>query len=431
MPNQIASLYMNLPVPVVGVDPGPQYAIDVDSCLTIIDQHTHLPGSGVLIVSNAININTDLTFNDNNLIDARSIRFDPQVTPIPAAGLDLGCIYEAGGDLYYNDGAGNQIRITQSGGVAGTPGSISNLTPPASVSYQAIDATFVFQSAVNTPANLDAASIVLRNLVANSKGLTLSPPNAMGADYTITLPSLPVTTLPVVIDNAGNMSASAITFAQLDPAVQEIIYTAPTVQTFLTGSGTYTAPVSPAPLYIRVIMTGGGGGAGGGGVGSGAGNGSTGTDSTFGTSLLLATGGVNSVGGTGGDPGTASLGTGPVGVALSGGSGGSGLLPTGASGGSNPLGGGAGGRAATVPGRVAAANTGAGGGGGGATAFGQFNSGGGGGSSGYVNAIIYTPSATYPYSVGTGGAGGSGAAGGGNGGAGADGIIIVEEYYGS
>ena len=215
MANEVNSIYMSLPVPVVGTDPGPQYAIDVNSCLTIIDQHSHLPGSGVPIVSDAISINADLAFNNNNLTSARAIRFQPQSAPIPATGADIGEIYEAGVDLYYNDGLGNQIRITQGGGIAGTPGSITGLAPPASVTYVSADETFVFQSDVNTPANLDAASIVLRNLVANSHGLTLSPPNAMGADYTITLPALPGSTLPVSISSTGTMSAAQITTAQI------------------------------------------------------------------------------------------------------------------------------------------------------------------------------------------------------------------------
>jgi pectin methylesterase-like acyl-CoA thioesterase len=84
----------------------------------------------------------------------------------------------------------------------GPTGSITGLTPPASVSYGF--GTFVFESNVNTPANLDAGSIILRNIVANSHGLTLSPPAAMSADYTLTLPSLPASKEPVTLDTSGN-----------------------------------------------------------------------------------------------------------------------------------------------------------------------------------------------------------------------------------
>lgn len=203
---------MNLPIPQVGTEQGPDYATDVNNCLTIVDGHDHTPGSGNQVTPNGLNISSDLSIGGNNLTLVRSLRFSPQVTPL-ALPSDLGCLYEAGVDLYYNDGLGNQIRITQTGGVAGTPGSIANLTPPASASYVALNQTFVWQSGVNTPANLDAASIILRNLVASSPGLTLSPPT-LSTDYTITLPNLPVTTLPLVMDNAGSISAQQITNAQ-------------------------------------------------------------------------------------------------------------------------------------------------------------------------------------------------------------------------
>lgn len=209
MANTITSANMNLNVPVVGVDPGPQYALDVNNCLTLIDQHDHSAGKGVQISPAGLNINSDLPFNNNNLITARSVRFQSQLTPISGV-ADLGALYESGIDLYYNDGNGTQIRITQSGGIAGTPGSIANLAPPASASYVSANQTFVFQSDANTPANVDGASYVFRNLVANSKGLTLQPPSSMGVDYAITLPALPLTTLPLLLDNTGVMGAGQI-----------------------------------------------------------------------------------------------------------------------------------------------------------------------------------------------------------------------------
>lgn len=228
MANTTSSPSMLLPIPVVGVDPGPQYASDINNCLTLIDQHDHSPGYGVQITPSGLNISSDLPMGSNNLTGARSIRFTAQGGPIGAAS-DLGCLYEAGVDLYYNDGNGNQVRITQSGGVAGSPGSIANLTSPASASYVSANQTFVWESDASTPANLDAASLVLRNLTASSKGLTLSPPNALASDYAITLPALPASTLPVSISSAGIMSAAQITLSQLATALQQALNPAGTV----------------------------------------------------------------------------------------------------------------------------------------------------------------------------------------------------------
>lgn len=203
MANTITSPNMNLPVPVATVDPGPDYAFNLVLCLNSIDSHNHSSGQGVPIPPGGLNINSDLTFQQNNATSLRSVRFFPQSSPLALA-ADVGCLYESGVDLYYNDGSGNQVRITQSGGVAGSPGSIASLASPASATYVSGTATFVWQSAANTPANLDAASIILRNLSASSKGLTLNPPAAMGADFSLTLPSIPIAQSFITLDASGN-----------------------------------------------------------------------------------------------------------------------------------------------------------------------------------------------------------------------------------
>ena len=207
MPNEINSPNMNLPVPVVGVDPGPQWAEDLDSCMTIIDSHNHTPGSGVTIPPSGLNINADLTFGGNNATNLKSARFSAQGSPL-SGGSDLGCAYVSGVDLYYNDENGNQIRITQNGAVAGTPGSIANLLPPASVAFNSGPGTYIFESAAATPGNIDAASITVRNQTLNGHGVTLSAPGALGFDYSITLPSLPATTSTLEIDPSGNITAT-------------------------------------------------------------------------------------------------------------------------------------------------------------------------------------------------------------------------------
>lgn len=192
---------MNLPIPIPGVDPGPQYALDLNSSLTIIDQHNHSIGSGVQITPSGININSALSLNGNDLINVASVTLTPQVsTPIS------GSLYESGVDLFYIDGNGNNIRITQAGSVTGSSGTITGLpSGTASASYGS--GVFVFQAATNTAANMDGASFIFRNNIANSKGLTLSPPNAMGSDYQLFLPTIPAQTNIMVIDSSGNMGS--------------------------------------------------------------------------------------------------------------------------------------------------------------------------------------------------------------------------------
>lgn len=201
------SANMSLPIPSVGNTSGPTYASDVNSCLTIIDQHNHTPGLGVPVPTSGLSIDADLPFNNVNATNLRSVRFQPQGAVLSNPS-DLGCLYEVNDDLYYNDGNGNNIRITENGAVAGTPGSIANLVSPASASYVSATSTFVWQSNTNTPANMDAASYIFRNLVANSKALTLSPPNAMASNYSLVLPALPVQQNIMTLDASGNITAA-------------------------------------------------------------------------------------------------------------------------------------------------------------------------------------------------------------------------------
>lgn len=209
MPNTIASPYMGMPVPVPGVDPGPDWADNYNACLSITDAHNHAPGSGNPISQAGITLVADdttfdsLNFNTSNAYNLRSVRFTDQVTALGLA-TDIGCMYEAGGELYYNDSSGNQVQITSGGSVNATSSGISSGTASASF----VSSVLVVLRAAATPANIKGASILLGNNVANSKYLTLQPPNAMGADYSLTLPSIPAGTRIMTLDTSGNMAGA-------------------------------------------------------------------------------------------------------------------------------------------------------------------------------------------------------------------------------
>lgn len=267
MSNTISSPNMSLPVPVVGVDPGPDWADDLNSCLTLIDQHDHSSGNGVQITPSGLNISSDLTIGGNNLTNIKSTRFSAQGSPLAGAS-DLGCAYVSGVDLYYNDVNGNQIRLTQSGSIVGTSGSISGLVSPASASYSAGSATFVWQSGVNTAANLDARNVLLRNATASSNALTLSPPLAMGSNFTVTLPSIPGSQSFLSIDTSGNITGyaavangitgsmiAAATVANANMAANSV-GTTQIIDAAVTTAKIADGSVTPAKLSSSVTITG-------------------------------------------------------------------------------------------------------------------------------------------------------------------------------
>lgn len=200
----VVSPNMGLTIPGVGTELGPQYATDINDDLNTLDSHDHSPGNGVQVTPSGLNINSALTLNNNVLKNANSLNLVPLLSS-PALN---GSVYESGVDLYYLDGSGNQIRLTQGGSIVGTAGSIGGL-PSGTASVFFASNTYVFQAATNTAANLDAASIILRDNTVSSNGLTLAPPNAMAANYEIVLPSLPSQTTLLTLDTSGNIGSAS------------------------------------------------------------------------------------------------------------------------------------------------------------------------------------------------------------------------------
>lgn len=203
MATTILTPNMNLPVPIVGVDPGPDYALNIDACLSILDSHDHTAGNGVLITPSAMNINIDLSFNSHNATSVLSTQFVSQAAVI----APLNAIYAVLGDLYYNDGSGNNVRITQSGGVAGSPGSIGSLVAPASANYSAGSTKFIWQSNTNAGAAMDSGELFIRETnVTSAKYWNIKSPTALAANNTLTLPTgLPGSASYFTSDSSGNM----------------------------------------------------------------------------------------------------------------------------------------------------------------------------------------------------------------------------------
>ncbi len=213
MANFTISPNMNLIIPTVSVDPGPDWAQNINSCLSILDQHTHAPGSGIAITQAAISLTASgepydsLSFNGTNAFALRSTKFINQSAAL-SLGTDNGCLYEVLGDLYYNNGAGTPVQITLGSSPVGGGGSITGLpSGTASVSYSA--GAYVFQSATSTAASIDAGTYILRKSTASSPGISIQAPSALSGGYNFVFPTaLPSSTLIMQLDSSGNMSAA-------------------------------------------------------------------------------------------------------------------------------------------------------------------------------------------------------------------------------
>jgi hypothetical protein len=226
------------------VDTGLAWETNLNTSLQVIDKHNHTSGLGVQIPVAGLNINADLPFNSNNATLLRSLRFTPQPAPL-ALGTDLGCLYESVVDLWYNDGNGNQIQITQNGSVKGAAGTITGL-PSGSAGASYATGQFTFLAATNTGANLSLGSLLLSNgSSTNPYKLTLQPPT-LGSNYSLTLPVPPTSsqgTSFVTIDTAGNMgTASNISPYQIAAAS-------------ITGSQLASATITSANIASATITS--------------------------------------------------------------------------------------------------------------------------------------------------------------------------------
>jgi hypothetical protein len=240
--------------------------------------------------------------------------------------------------------------------------------------------------------------------------------------------------LPNNLGNGPNLDAAQV-MADLNALLGCVnSMTARRTRTVLTaGSGTYTPPSGSKTLFVR--MVGGGGGGGGSNNGHLGGSGAAGGDTTFGTAFLVAGGGGGGQAPQGGSSvgGSASGGdvniTGGTAAAILGLTHAPMQEAVGTTGGVSAFGGAGYGAAAGAAGGPAAANSGSGGGGAGGPASEVGFPGGGGGAGGYVEKLIASPDASYPYAVGAAGSTGHAGRGGSDGGAGSAGIIIIDEFY--
>lgn len=214
------------------MDPGPDWATNIVADMTVIDNHNHTSGNGVPIPPSGLNINTDLPMNQNNLVTAKSVRFTPQGAPL-SSGSDIGCVYESGVDLWYNDGSGNQVRLTQGGSPAGGAGSITGL-PSGTASASYAGGTFTWQSATNTPATMAVGPLVIGRTVASSPTVTLSPNASQVSSYSLALPlAIPASTRVVTLDASGNLAAGSLIDSGIySPTITAVIGSVGTIATF-------------------------------------------------------------------------------------------------------------------------------------------------------------------------------------------------------
>ena len=114
--------YMSLTLPTPGERLGPTWASDLNAALTLVDAHDHATSGKSLGVA-ALTIDADLDFSpgttDYAPTNMKYGGFASQAAALSATSFP-GSVYVADGDLYFNDLANNQVRITDGGVISST-----------------------------------------------------------------------------------------------------------------------------------------------------------------------------------------------------------------------------------------------------------------------------------------------------------------------
>lgn len=113
----MATTYMSLTLPTPSVTIGPQWATELNAALTVIDSHDHSSGKGVQIKTNGLNIDANLSFNSYAATDLLKTQYTDQASALSGAS-NLYSVYTVNGDLYYTNGAGTAVQVTDGTGLS-------------------------------------------------------------------------------------------------------------------------------------------------------------------------------------------------------------------------------------------------------------------------------------------------------------------------
>lgn len=171
---------MALDLPVVSTTIGPTWATMLNTALTTLDAHDHTSGKGVQIPTSGLNINASLEFNSNSAVELTFIGLESQGS---APSTNLSVYVDGSNDLYYVNGSGTSVQITDGSGLVSSSSAL--------VTYKAITTTpyTVLSSDTNKALVIDTSSAKTLNLptAANAMYLYFKDQDGTAATNNITI----------------------------------------------------------------------------------------------------------------------------------------------------------------------------------------------------------------------------------------------------
>jgi len=179
---------MSLELPTVTVTLGPEWATQLNTALTVVDEHDHSDGKGLKVPAAGLNINADLDFQSNDLTSVKALHYTDQSSPL-TGGTNLTTTYSVNGDLYFTNGAGTAVQLTSGGSIVTTPSAVTSfevtnintdliIAPADTFSYLIVDTSLARQITLPSASAVTAGrtyAIKDASGNANNQNITIVP----------------------------------------------------------------------------------------------------------------------------------------------------------------------------------------------------------------------------------------------------------------
>lgn len=199
---------LNITLPTVGATTGPSYATQINAAIqTLIDDVE------AKIVPAELDINADVDFSSGGTSygaeNLQRLNFTEQGTAL-AGGSYVNSLFDVNGELYYQDGAGNNVQLTSGGSLGAVAGNITTTGSPAyaasgvELQWAGGDDEYRFFGNGGGYADLVFSNLEFRN---GSNTMTMS--SGVTSDYSIAFPSAgPSANDLAYFDGSGNITFS-------------------------------------------------------------------------------------------------------------------------------------------------------------------------------------------------------------------------------
>ena len=135
---------MSLNEPSVGVTAGPTWATETNANWELLDAHDHTSGKGVQLTPSALNINSDMEFNQNSATELKNAVLDNDIHASSSGDTNYS-VYSYGANLYWRNGSGTAVQITNGASLNSTGGAITSPTTNSQVLFSSSGNSYTFK----------------------------------------------------------------------------------------------------------------------------------------------------------------------------------------------------------------------------------------------------------------------------------------------